>query len=222
MQAWIKSIDNHFWWCCLTCNGNLEELMGKWLSLLQHICGFHEFPNNNIFKRCEHGNIDREWLTPTSSSYIALKRIVTEKLFISDMKYFVDFLHTGNLEVFHSLLLKYCPKRLQFSFHGMITRTQLVILHFNQAMKSDHAVTEDGTPRYKLQYSKISKKYVVKPIKNEPEKLYLNDLISEVINATTTSEMHKPILPHIPNRYIDKPDKEEEIKKRYSRFHSKQ
>ena len=222
LQAWIKSIDNHFWWCCLTCNGNLEELMEKWLSLLQHICGFHEFPNNNIFKRCEHGNIDREWLTPTSSSYIALKRIVTEKLFISDMKYFVDFLHTGNLEVFHSLLLKYCPKRLQFSFHGMITRTQLAILHFNQAMKSEHAVTEDGTPRYKLQYSKISKKYVVKPIKNEPEKLYLKDLISEVINATTTSEMHKPILPHIPNRYIDKPDKEEEIKKRYSRFHSKQ
>ena len=103
----------------------------------------------------------------------------------------------------------------------MITRTQLAILHFNQAIKSEHAVTEDGTPRYKLQYSKISKKYVVKPIKNEPEKLYLKDLISEVINATT-SEMHKPILPQIPNRYIDKPDKEKEIKKRYSRFHSKQ
>ena len=170
LQAWIKSIDNHFWWCCLTCNGNLEELMEKGLSLLQHICGFHEFPNNNILKRCEHGNIDREWLTPTSSSYIALKRIVTEMLFISGMNYFVDFLHTGNLEVIHSLLLKYCPKRLQFSFHGMITRAQLAILHFNQAMKSEHAVTEDGTPRYKLQYSKISKKYVVKPIKNEPEK----------------------------------------------------
>ena len=48
--------------------------MEKWLSLLQHIYGSHEFPNNNIFKRCEHGNIDREWLTPTSSSYIGLSR----------------------------------------------------------------------------------------------------------------------------------------------------
>ena len=124
--------------------------------------------------------ISTEWLTPTSSSYIALKKIATEKLFISDMKYFVDFIHTGNLEVFHSLLLKYCPKRLQFSSYGMITRTQLAILHFNQAMKSEHAVTGDGTPRYKLQKSKITKKYVIKPIKNEPEKLYLEDLISEV------------------------------------------
>ena len=222
LQAWIKSIDNHFWWCCLTCNGNLDELKEKWLSLLSHICGFHDFPNNKIFKRCEHGDIEREWLSPTSSSFITLKKITTEKLFFSDMQYFTDFLHTGNLEVFHSLLLKYCPKRLHFSFHGMIARTQLAILHFNQAMKSEQAVTRDRIPRYKHQFSKITKKYVIKPINNAPEKLYIEHLISEVINAATINELHKPILPDIPNRHLNKPDKEEEIKKRYSRFYCKQ
>ena len=222
LQAWIKSIDNHFWWCCLTCNGNLDELKEKWLSLLSHICGFHDFPNNKIFKRCEHGDIEREWLSPTSSSFITLKKITTEKLFFSDMQYFTDFLHTGNLEVFHSLLLKYWPKRLHFSFHGMIARTQLAILHFNQAMKSEQAVTKDRISRYKHQFSKITKKYVIKPINNAPEKLYIEHLISEVINAATINELHKPISPDIPNRHLNKPDKEEEIKKRYSRFYCKQ
>ena len=196
LKPWIKSIDNHFWWCCLTCNGSLEALREKWLSILNHICGFHEFPNNDIFKRCEHGNIGRKWLSPTLPSYIALKKIVTEKLFLSDLAYFVDFSHTGNLGVFHSLLLKYCPNRLCFSFHGMIMRTQLAILHFNQAMNSKHVVTKYGIPGYKLQYSKVTGGYVVKPIKNQPKKPYLVDLISVVINATS-DEMHKPILPHI-------------------------
>ena len=39
LKPWIKSIDNHFWWCCLTCNGSLEALREKWLSILNHIWG---------------------------------------------------------------------------------------------------------------------------------------------------------------------------------------
>ena len=30
----------------------------------------------------------RDWLEPSSSSYIALKKIVTEKLYLSDLQYF--------------------------------------------------------------------------------------------------------------------------------------
>ena len=89
-------------------------------------------------------------------------------------------------------------------------------------MKSEQAVTRDRIPRYKHQFSKITKIYAMKPINNASEKLYIEHLISEVINATTINELHKPILPDIPNRHLNKPDKEEEIKKRYSRFYCKQ
>ena len=102
----------------------------------------------------------------------------------------------------------------------MIMRTQLAILHFNQVMNSKHNVTKDRIPRYKLQYSKVTGRYVVKPIKYQPKKPYLIDLISVVINATI-DELHKPILPHIPHHVNDKPDKYEVIKKRSSRFNSK-
>ena len=74
-------------------------------------------------------------------------------------------------------------------------------------MNSKHTVTKDGIPRYKFQYSKVTTgRYVVKPIKNQPKKPYLVDLISVVINATS-DEIRKPVLPHIPHHINDKPDR---------------
>ena len=217
LTVWIKSIDNHFWWCCESSKGNLEELTEKWLSILFHICNIHEFPGNKVFKRCQHGYIERQWLSPDSSSFLALKKIITEKRFLSDLKYFTDFLHTGNLEVFHALLLKYVPKRLHFSMWGMISRTQLAVLHFNEAMKCGHALTKDRMPRYKLQLSKMSKKFVVKPIKTAPEKTYIGKLMTEVINMIEQPFSHKPVIPRLPVIY-EKPVKEEVISEKYTRF----
>ena len=77
-------------------------------------------------------------------------------------------------------------------------------------MKSEQAVTRERILRYKHQFSKITKK-CYKPINNAPEKPYTEHLISEVINAATINELHKPILPDIPNRHLNKPDKKEEI-----------
>ena len=41
------------------------------------------------------------------------------------------FHHTGSLEVSHSLLLKYCPKRQHFSYVGMQAHIELAILDHN-------------------------------------------------------------------------------------------
>ena len=142
LKKWIKSIVNHFWWCCSSSNGDLRELKEKWLSILFHICGAHKFQNNKKFKRCSHGSVEREWLEADSSSFKALKKIISLTRFTNDLKYFVDFSHTGNLEVFHSVLLKYCPKRIQFGRHGMICCTQLAVLHFNDAIQCEQGTTK--------------------------------------------------------------------------------
>ena len=104
------------------------------------------------------------------------------------------------------------------SFYGMIARTQLAVLHFNEAMKCEHALTKDRVPRFKLQYSKLSKTYVVKPIKTAPEKVYIEDL-SQVLRITTEPDTSKPKLPNLP-KIFDKPEKEEVINKSYTRFRS--
>ena len=140
----------------------------------------HEFDDNIVFKRCAHDQIgDRQWLTPGMPAHSALKSIIMDKQLLKNMPYFSEFKHTGNMEVFHALLLKYCPKRLHFSHHGMIARTQLAILHFNAVINADHAVTKDN----------VTQSYVVKPIKDIPEKKFLNDLMSNILQSVKTGEL---------------------------------
>jgi len=54
------------------------------------------------------------------------------------------FHHTGALEVFHSLLLKYCPKRQHFSYVGMQGHIELAILDHNYNTNRKQATTKEG------------------------------------------------------------------------------
>ena len=101
----------------------------------------------------------------------------------------------------------------------MIARTQLAVLHFNEAIKAGHALTNDQMTRYKLQLSKMSKTFVVKPIKIPQEKRYLSELMSEVIRMIYMPNSGKPKIPDIAILY-EKPEKTDAIKKKYLRFRS--
>ena len=53
----------------------------------------------------------KKWLRFGSLVDTTLKNIVYNKTLLWDIKMITSFHHTGPLEVFHSMLLKYCPKR---------------------------------------------------------------------------------------------------------------
>ena len=217
LQGWIKSIVNHFWWSVSTCEGNESMLMEKWTSILYHVSNIHEFSDNKYFTKCNHAEIgERVWITPGSPAHNALKSIIKEKRLLGDLKYFTKFKHTGNLEVFHSVLLKYCPKRLHFSHIGMISRTQLAVLHFNGTINSKQAVTKEGIPRYKLQFSRVTQSMVVKPIKCVNEMKFIDDLKSNMLQSLKTGE--KYTLPKVPVFQVDKPNKADAILRHRSRF----
>ena len=139
LNGWIKPVINHFWWSSGTCCGNVENLREKWTSLLHHVSDIHSFEEN----KCTHGEIEpRAWLVPGSPVHNALKTLVMDKRLLNLLPYFTEFKHTGNLEVYHSLLLKYCPKRPRFSHNGMIARTQLAVMHFNSIINAEQAFTK--------------------------------------------------------------------------------
>ena len=73
----------------------------------------------------------KKWLRLGSASHNALRKVVLKDSLLWDMKKFSGFHHTGSLEVFYSLLLKYCPKRQHFSYVGMQARIELAILDHN-------------------------------------------------------------------------------------------
>ena len=60
------------------------------------------------------------------------------------------------MEVYHSLHNKYCPKRLHFSYEGMIACSQLVVLDFNAGDGLKQAETKLGELRFKQQFSKVT------------------------------------------------------------------
>ena len=86
---------------------------------------------------------------------------MTDKNLLGAIKFLTKFNHTGTLEVYHSLYNKYAPKRLHFSLHGMIARTELAALDFNCSVGIGQAKTKSGKLRFKQQFSKVTQSWVV-------------------------------------------------------------
>ena len=78
-----------------------------------------------LFHECGHAPLDTVsiketvWLRKGSEAFAALKDIVMEKTLLAALPKLTKFCHTGHLEVFHSMLLNYCPKRLHYPYPGM-------------------------------------------------------------------------------------------------------
>ena len=141
LQPWIKSILNHFWWCCASCNEDVDVLQDKWTSILYHIRNMRS-ESNSAYSSCAHVPLtDREevantWFPENTPAYEALKSIVLDKQLKNDLLYLHTFKHSGNIEVYHGLLCKYCTKRLSFPYEGTYARTRLAVLDHNCGMKT--------------------------------------------------------------------------------------
>lgn len=125
-----------------SCLGNGVELKERWMSIVHRMA--------NVLLQCAHQELseeerqNKEWLKKGSPSHEALKSVVLDKKLLKDISKLSQFCHTGILEVYHSLLLKYCPKRQQFSYKGMIARTQLEALDHNNNVGRSQSTTSTG------------------------------------------------------------------------------
>ena len=150
LSIWIQSISAHFWWSIATCNGNYDILIEKWTSIVNHVSNKHSWRGAKHFKKCVHHKLSRReikekvWLKtvlllmwPLRKWYITIN-VVTE------------FHHTASLEVYHSMMLKYCPKRQHFGNEGMIARTQLAALDNNHNCSRTQAVVKHGSSQGSL------------------------------------------------------------------------
>ena len=130
--------------------------------------------------------------------------------------------HTGALEVYHSLLLKYCEKRNHFSKEGMFVRTALAALDNNYNVGRFQARTNSGDPRYKVVYPKGRKDWVAKPITETKSYNYLAPMVHKVIEARLSDPSAPPVVqpPQHPGNIapIPRPPKHDIIAKHKSRF----
>ena len=100
----------------------------------------------------------------------------------------MEGIHTGELESVHSLHTVYVPKRKKYIHEGMKARLHLAALDHNYIVEREQAQTKEGEARYKLQFSKPSMHYVVKPIKVAKEHHYREELIKMVLESCRQSK----------------------------------
>ena len=106
---------------------------------MYHISNVYEWNGgkDSKFNKCVHHTLpiekqcSKKWLRSGSLVHTTFKNVVCNKNLLRDIKMLIGFQHTGALEVFHSLLLKYCPKRQHFSYIGMQARIEVAILDHN-------------------------------------------------------------------------------------------
>ncbi|KAJ8032682.1 hypothetical protein HOLleu_26273 [Holothuria leucospilota] len=150
-----------------------------WKSILYHVSGIHAWPEDNefkLFRACIHAPLSNEeqrkkgWLKGLTS-HEALRKTVTDKWLLPDLPY-RKFMHTGVSEVFHHMVLKYAPKRLEFNFAQMDARLKLAALDHNLNGGRTKAVAKKPrvgpSPRsetqYKLVFTKFTKQWALKTI----------------------------------------------------------
>ena len=228
LMPWIHSITNHLYWSAQTCNGNADLLREKWASCIHHVVNIHQW-NGEQMVRCEHETVDDDidWLTIDSDAHKALKSVVLEKQLLHDMQKLTDFCHTGQLEVYHSMLLKYVPKRQHFAYSGMQTRLQLAALDHNHNADNETVKDSQGNETCRQVFSKAKKHWILRSVKPSKQHAYRDDLIHKIIKRRTDTAIRmddhcsRLAFPHLKANIAttDKPPLAQAIKNRYSRLH---
>ncbi|KAJ8048680.1 hypothetical protein HOLleu_01088 [Holothuria leucospilota] len=131
------------------------------------------------------------WLKQGSPSHLALEEVVLNKTILKDLDQLVYSCHTGALEVFHNSLLKYCPKRLEFTNPHMEARMRLAVLDHNMNLNRKQAVVKKasrlsravGEPRYTLSYSKARKQWVAKKVYEAKTYEYVDQMMVDTLRV---------------------------------------
>ncbi|XP_016127734.1 uncharacterized protein [Sinocyclocheilus grahami] len=195
LGEWIPSIVNHLWWSAQTCEGNAEVLKEKWVSVIHHVTNRHDWPGNKHYHRCAHEPLDEPtkrtklWLSPGSEAHKALVRTVKDKRLLKDLDHLTKCIHTTTLEVYHSMYLKYLPKRTHFGYDVMIHASMLAALDHNNNANREQAVFQDGEtvgePKFKISWSKVHKSFRARPVAVKKNYGYMMAMVADVLSSVT-------------------------------------
>ena len=203
IQEWIRQIGNHLFWCADNCGGDAEKIKQMWKSLLHHISNRHRFKRSYPkYPKCSHKPLTKKealkkkWIAKDSIAYDALEKVILDIKTLNDMEHLVDPLHTGNIEVFHSVINSYAPKKHEFELNVMDARVKLAVIDYNHNTNRNQAtVTREikgsakkGEKQWKFVSSKLSKAWVAKERKEPKSFLFVKKLMFEVLKRKEKGE----------------------------------
>ena len=126
----------------------IQEL---WLSLLKHICGIHEWADDDSFelvKGCPHGPMElRDYHLETHmDAYKRIEKIMRSLHHLETISMLTLNLSTSYLESLHTIMGQYVDKRGSHSDRTYMANICLAILDHNENCGHGFKFTEDGDP----------------------------------------------------------------------------
>ncbi|XP_064470217.1 uncharacterized protein LOC135384967 [Ornithodoros turicata] len=221
VNLWVDSLVRHAYWCPKTSGGDGDLCLAKWMSALNHIVDVHEH-DDPVYPVCYHGATSepREWLKEDSETYRKVTDIIAAPALLKDIPQLSSQDQTYGLEAFHSVMLHFTPKTFSFHDEGMLARTQLAVLHYNE--NADRAQLEkEGSKQYRLKPSKVKKAWLVVPVKEDATYEYATALTAEVLRRIKQKHKEPPAVEARPARsasYGERPTLEEAMERFQSRF----
>ncbi|KAM9391758.1 uncharacterized protein KZ484_003309 [Pholidichthys leucotaenia] len=98
---------------------------------------------------------------------------------------------TSNVEAFHSLIIRFAPKSVHFSFLGMLTRLCLAAMHYNENAGRKQAKNRDGELVFIIRYPKFKNGgYTLQAKKVHPTFEYVDDLMNTLFQKTLVDPTH--------------------------------
>ena len=235
---WKQSIINHFWFSCRNSAGDPQKLIQTFHSFLLHITNSHKwttgtfskmrgeniFPNFSQVVKCAHGKLQKiqlrrgAWIDRKSDTFSELFDKITNKQLSEDMMHCSEFLHTGSIENYHNVRLKYLPKRIAFSRETTAIRSMIAIIETNCNITQNTSSLQE--PKMYVRYSKASAKWILRKRSKEKDYTYRGEILSKIeahfSNGTLEfADMTEYVPKNTPKNIatIPKPSKEEMVKK---------
>ncbi|XP_067217565.1 uncharacterized protein [Chanodichthys erythropterus] len=216
LQKWLCSIKNHIYWTAAS-SSSAQERVAKWTSILNHVQDIHTH-EDPVFPQCLHpqrtSRDKSKWLRAGTPAFCRLEKVLTNKGILKDVQKLSPHHQTSSMEAFHSVILRFVPKNVVFSFLGMLCRLYLAALHFNENAGCPQATTAAGEPQFKVNFPKYKKgQCTAKPVKADPTFHYVENLLNlifekVVIDPTPyVDEVLQICIPEDLTAQFQKPDK---------------
>ncbi|KAL3888117.1 hypothetical protein ACJMK2_000497, partial [Sinanodonta woodiana] len=180
LLQWSKDIINHFWFSCKTAS-NYEQFLSIWRSVLHHITNKHEWilSHGQGINKCLHEPLSeneerkKPWLDPKKDAKVlkTLAQVLLDQRFLKRVDYYLNFISTAELEVFHQHILMYCAKR--FAYTPPVYRIR------NELAASDHNIHSDRG--IIAVTTKKSGRWTVYPCKEKKTYPHIRDLVQKAL-----------------------------------------
>ena len=142
-----------------------------------------------------------KWFEIGSSEFMALFKYLTDSRLVNSIKLCCNFLHTGGLEVYHNVRLKFLPKRSSYSLTRMIMGSMVTAIEINSNIENNATKIKEFWA-----YSKSQKKYVRKSRELKKDYSYRKEILEDMLSSIDDKREQKKIVELLENeKYVKRP-----------------